>query len=61
MSQYKGNNTSFEPNYSVAGETKTPINVVATSIEIDGVLYVVRPSEINDLRNISYAYFLTTL
>ena len=29
--------------------------------EIDGVLYVVRPSEINDLRNISYAYFLTTL
>ena len=38
MSQYKGNNTSFEPNYSVAGETKTPINVVATSIEIDGQL-----------------------
>ena len=29
--------------------------------EIGGVLYVVRPSEINDLRNVSYAYFLTTL
>ena len=29
--------------------------------EIGGVLYVVRPSEINDLRDISYAYFLTTL
>ena len=29
--------------------------------ELGGVLYVVRPSEINDLRDISYAYFLTTL
>ena len=29
--------------------------------EIGGVLYVVRPSEINDLRNVSYAYFLRTL
>ena len=29
--------------------------------ELQGVLYVVRPSEINDLRDISYAYFLTTL
>ena len=29
--------------------------------EIGVVLYVVRPSEINDLRDISYAYFLTTL
>ena len=29
--------------------------------EIGGVLYVVRPSEIDDLRNVSYAYFLTTL
>ena len=38
MSQYKGNNTSFKPNYAVAGETKTPINVVATSMEIGGEL-----------------------
>ena len=29
--------------------------------EIGGVLYVVRPSEIDDLKDISYAYFLTTL
>ena len=29
--------------------------------ELQGVLYVVRPSEINDLRNVSYAYFLRTL
>ena len=29
--------------------------------ELGGVLYVVRPSEINDLRNVSYAYFLRTL
>tara|TARA_B100000287_G_C20657030_1_gene788861 strand:+ start:458 stop:1930 length:1473 start_codon:yes stop_codon:yes gene_type:complete len=36
MSQYKGNDTSFKPNYAVAGETKTPINVVATSMEIGG-------------------------
>ena len=38
MSQYKGNDTSFKPNYAVAGETKTPINVVATSMEIGGQL-----------------------
>ena len=38
MSQYKGNDTSFKPNYAVAGETKTPINVVATSMEIGGEL-----------------------
>ena len=36
MSQYKGNDTSFKPNYAVAGETKTPINVVSTSMEING-------------------------
>ena len=38
MSQYKGNDTSFIPNYAVAGETKTPINVVSTSMEIGGEL-----------------------
>ena len=36
MSQYKGNNTSFKPRYAVNGETKTPINVVSTSMEING-------------------------
>ena len=36
MSQYKGNDTSFKPNYTVAGETKTPINVVSTSLEVNG-------------------------
>ncbi len=36
MSQYKGNNTSFKPSYKVAGETKTPINVVSTSMDING-------------------------
>ncbi len=29
--------------------------------ELAGILYVVRPSEINDLRDIPYAYFLRTL
>ena len=36
MSQYKGNTTSFKPSYAVAGETKTPINVVSTSMEVNG-------------------------
>ncbi len=36
MSQYKGNTTSFKPSYTVNGEEKTPINVVSTSMEIDG-------------------------
>ena len=34
MSQYKGNDTSFKPRYAVNGETKTPINVVSTSMEV---------------------------
>ena len=36
MSQYSGNDTSFKPRYAVAGETKTPINVVSTSMEVNG-------------------------
>ena len=36
MSQYKGNDTSFKPRYEVDGETKTPINVVSTSMEVNG-------------------------
>jgi len=38
MSQYKGNKTggAFNPTYTPTGETKTPINVVSTSMEIDG-------------------------
>lgn len=36
MSQYKGNTTSFKPSYAVNGEEKTPINVVSTSMEVDG-------------------------
>ena len=38
MSLYSGNNTNgaFNPTYAVNGETKTPINVVSTSMEIDG-------------------------
>ena len=40
MSQYKGNQTNgaFNPTYKPAGETKDPINVVATSMEIGGEL-----------------------
>ena len=36
MSQYSGNDTSFKPTYEVDGEESTPINVIATSMEIDG-------------------------
>jgi len=38
MSQYKGNKTNgrFTPTYTVDGEEKTPINVVSTSLEING-------------------------
>ena len=36
MSQYSGNKTSFKPRYAVNGETKTPVNVVSTSMEING-------------------------
>ena len=38
MSQYKGNQTggAFNPTYTPEGETNTPINVVSTSMEIDG-------------------------
>ena len=36
MSQYSGNKTSFKPRYAVNGETKTPINVVSTSMDING-------------------------
>ncbi len=38
MSQYKGNDTSFKPTYEVDGETNTPINVVSTSMEVNGQL-----------------------
>ena len=38
MSQYKGNTTSFKPSYTVNGEEKTPINVVSTSMEVNGQL-----------------------
>ena len=38
MSQYKGNTTSFKPSYAVNGEEKTPINVVSTSMEVNGQL-----------------------
>ena len=36
MSQYKGNDTSFKPTYAVNGEEKTPINVVSTSMDVNG-------------------------
>ena len=40
MSQYSGNQTNgaFNPTYTPSGETNTPINVVATSMEISGEL-----------------------
>ena len=38
MSLYSGNQTNgrFNPTYAVDGETKTPVNVVSTSMKIDG-------------------------
>ena len=36
MSQFKGNTTNFKPSYKVAGETSTPVNVIPTSLEIQG-------------------------
>tara|TARA_R100000008_G_C3577291_1_gene166072 strand:+ start:36 stop:1505 length:1470 start_codon:yes stop_codon:yes gene_type:complete len=36
MSQFKGNTTNFKPSYAVAGETSTPINVIPTSLEVQG-------------------------
>ena len=38
MSQYKGNDTSFKPRYTVNGEEKTPTSVVSTSMEVNGQL-----------------------